>query len=249
MPTYQSAAHPSISRANNPPSRLEANLNKYPMFQDRAKDLAADATALVHWMKDAAPSAERDALRASYTKTLQSIYIMAAVVAATAMIASFWVQHYDLDQQHDTDHGLDEGDDAASSVNLYKDKEMCLEGRDSTSTSIKRKTSVRSSPRSERSAVTNVQHPCYDKEMGVVGVQARDFDDTSIKRKKSVRREAYGISGGGGDGGGVTVGLPISERSPVSVQHLYHDKEMWAEARDESGMKRKKSVRREAYLS
>ena len=79
------------------------------MFADRAKSLAADATALVHWMKDAPPSAERDALRASYTKTLQSIYIMAAVVAATAMIASFWIQHYDLDQQHETDHGLDEG--------------------------------------------------------------------------------------------------------------------------------------------
>jgi hypothetical protein len=109
------------------------------MFQDRAKELAADATALVHWMKDAAPSAERDVLRASYTKTLQSLYIMTAVVAAAAMIASFWVQHYDLDQQHDTDHGLE--DDEAESVDRFKDKEMCVEARDSTS--IKRKKSVR----------------------------------------------------------------------------------------------------------
>ena len=213
------------------------------MFADRAKDLAADATALVHWMKDAAPSAERDALRASYTKTLQSIYIMAAVVAAAAMIASFWIQHYDLDQQHETDHGLDEGGDAGG-VNLYKDKEMCVEAKE-LETSSGRKKSIRRSPPSERSAVSHEQHPYHSKEMGA---ETKGFE-TPIQRSNSVRREAYGMSDGP---------LPPppppppprSEQSPISVQHLYHNKEMWVEAaRDESGMKRKKSVRREAYLS
>jgi hypothetical protein len=210
--------------ANISLSRLEANLNKHPMFADRAKDLAADATALVHWMKDAAPSAERDALRASYTKTLQSIYIMAAVVAAAAMIASFWIQHYDLDQQHDTDHGLDEGGDAAS-VNMYKDKEMC--------------------PPSERSAVSHEQHPYYSKQ---IGAETKGFE-TPIQRSNSVRREAYGMADGPLPPPPPPPPAPRSEQSPISVQHLYHNKDMWVEARDESGMKRKKSVRREAYLS
>jgi hypothetical protein len=213
------------------------------MFADRAKDLAADATALVHWMKDAAPSAERDALRASYTKTLQSIYIMAAVVAAAAMIASFWIQHYDLDQQHDTDHGLDEGGDAAS-VNLYKDKEMCVEAKE-LERSIERKTSVRRSPLSERSAVGNAQHPYYSKEMGA---ETNGFE-APMERQNSVRREAYGMADGPLPPPPPPP-VPRSEQSPISVQHLYHNKEMWVEAaRDESGMKRKKSVRREAYLS
>ena len=226
------------------------------MFADRAKSLAADATALVHWMKDAPPSAERDALRASYTKPLQSIYIMAAVVAVTAMIASFWIQHYDLDQQHDTDHGLEGDGNDATSVRRYKDdKEMCVElSRVSTSTSINRERSVRRSPPSERSATASTQHLYHAKEMGV---DAKDLETSSIKRKKSVRREAssYGMAGGSP--------LPPppppppttrSEQSPISVQHLYHNKEMWVPATDikgadESGMKRKKSVRREAYLS
>jgi hypothetical protein len=245
MPTHQLATSLPIPLADKSPSRLEANLNKHPMFQDRAKDLAADATALVHWMKDAAPSAERDALRASYTKTLQSIYIMAAVVAAAAMIASFWIQHYDLDQQHDTDHGLEGVENGASSVHRYKDeKEMCVETRDSTSTSIKRETSVRRSPPSERSAVASTQHLYYAKEMGV---EAKDLETSSMKRKKSVRREAssFGIPGVLPP----APPAPRSEQSPISVQHLYHNKEMWVGASDESGMKRKKSVRREAYLS
>lgn len=213
------------------------------MFADRAKDLAADATALVHWMKDAAPSAERDVLRASYTKTLQSIYIMAAVVAAAAMIASFWIQHYDLDQQHDTDHGLDEGGEAAS-VNLYKDKEMCVEAKE-LERSIKRKTSGRRSTPSERSPVAHEQHPYYSKEMGA---ETNGFE-TPIERQKSVRREACGMADGPLPPP-PSPPVPRSEQSPISVQHLYHNKEMWVEAaRDESGMKRKKSVRREAYLS
>jgi hypothetical protein len=217
------------------------------MFRDRAKDLAADATALVHWMKDAAPSAERDALRASYTKTLQSIYIMAAVVAAAAMIASFWIQHYDLDQQHDTDHGLEGDENGASSVHRYKDdKEMCVETRDSTSTSINRTTSVRGSPSSEYSTAATTQHlhHAHAKEMGF---EAKDLETSSIKRKKSVRREAssFGMPGVLPP----APPAPRSEQSPISVQHLYHNKEMWVGASDESGMKRKKSVRREAYLS
>jgi hypothetical protein len=229
--------------ANISLSRLEANLNKHPMFADRAKDLAADATALVHWMKDAAPSAERDALRASYTKTLQSIYIMAAVVAAAAMIASFWIQHYDLDQQHDTDHGLDEGGDAAS-VNMYKDKEMCVEAKE-LERSMSRKKSVRGSPPSERSAVSHEQHPYYSKQMGA---ETKGFE-TPIQRSNSVRREAYGMADGPLPPPPPPPPAPRSEQSPISVQHLYHNKDMWVEARDESGMKRKKSVRREAYLS
>jgi hypothetical protein len=247
MPTQRLDTFPFVPFAKKTRSRLEANLKKHPMFQDRAKDLAADATALVHWMKDAAPSAERDALRASYTKTLQSIYIMAAVVAAAAMIASFWIQHYDLDQQHDTDHGLEGDENGASSVHRYKDdKEMCVETRGSTSTSIKRNTSsVRRSPSSEYSTAATPQH-LYHAHAKEMGVEAKDLE-TSIKRKKSVRREAslYGMPG-----------LPPpppppprSEESPISAQHLYHNKEMWVEAADESGMKRKKSVRREAYLS
>lgn len=178
------------------------------MFADRAKDLAADATALVHWMKDAAPSAERDALRASYTKTLQSLYIMTAVVAAAAMIASFWVQHYDLDQQHDTEHGLEGNGDEATSMHRYKDdKEMCVESR-------------------------------------------KDSETSSIGRERSIRRDGYGTAAGRGRGGSGSRSDRSTATATASVQHLYHDKEMSVEGEDkEAGMKRNKSLRRQAYLS
>ena len=94
-----------------PLSRLVVNLKRHANLADRADALAADATALVHWMKTAPPSPERDAMRESYTRTLQSLYIMATVVAAVAMVASFWVQHYDLNQALDTEHGLEGADD------------------------------------------------------------------------------------------------------------------------------------------
>jgi hypothetical protein len=64
-------------------------------------------------MKTAPPSPEREAMRESYTRTLRSLYIMATVVAAIALIASFWVQHYDLNQALETDHGLEGADDVS----------------------------------------------------------------------------------------------------------------------------------------
>jgi hypothetical protein len=96
-----------------PPSRLVVNLKRHANLADRADALAADATALVHWMKTAPPSPERDAMRESYTRTLQSLYIMATVVAAVALFASFWVQHYDLNQALETEHGLEGADDVS----------------------------------------------------------------------------------------------------------------------------------------
>jgi hypothetical protein len=82
-------------------------------------------------MKTAPPSLERDAMRHSYTQTLQSLYIMVAVVSALATIASFWVQHYDLDQAHDTDHGLEGG--GGASGGREKDLEVRVERGESMS--------------------------------------------------------------------------------------------------------------------
>ena len=88
-------------------------MRRHANLADRADALAADATALVHWMKTAPPSPERDAMRESYTRTLRSLYIMAAVVAAVAMVASFWVEHYNLDQALETEHGLEDADNVS----------------------------------------------------------------------------------------------------------------------------------------
>lgn len=92
-------------------------------------------------MKDADPSPERDAMRQSYTTTLQSLYLMAAVVAGIASIASFWTQHYDLDQAHDTDHGMDDDASVSTSSNgkefrmesggSMAKRSMCTETRES----------------------------------------------------------------------------------------------------------------------
>jgi hypothetical protein len=92
-------------------------------------------------MKSAPPSLERDAMRHSYTQTLQSLYIMVAVVSALATIASFWVQHYDLDQAHDTDHGLQE--DGGASIAGSKNMEVRVERGESRSMSMKRSKSIR----------------------------------------------------------------------------------------------------------
>jgi hypothetical protein len=122
-------------------SRLVVNLSRHTILADRASDLAADATALVHWMKSAPPSLERDAIRYSYTQTLQSLYIMVAVVSAVATIASFWVEYYDLDQAHDTDHGLQEN--CGASIASSKNMEVRVERGESVSMSMKRSKSIR----------------------------------------------------------------------------------------------------------
>ena len=85
-------------------------------------------------MKTAPPSPERDAMRQSYTQTLQSLYIMAAIVAAVALISSAWVRHYDLDQAHDTDHSLEQ--DTIASAGGYEDKR--ISGQDEKRSGIKR---------------------------------------------------------------------------------------------------------------
>lgn len=69
-------------------------------------------------------------MRESYTRTLQSLYIMATVVAAVALIASFWVQHYDLNQALDTEHGL-EGADNVSLEGLKGDIKRAEAGKKS----------------------------------------------------------------------------------------------------------------------
>lgn len=83
-------------------------------------------------MKTAPPSPERDAMRESYTRTLRSLYIMAAVVAAVAMVASFWVEHYNLDQALETEHGLVERPDNVSLESIKADIKRAEAGRKSS---------------------------------------------------------------------------------------------------------------------
>jgi len=50
-------------------------------------------------------------MRTAYTESIRTVYIMAAVVALVATIASFWTQHYGLDQELQTEHALESVDD------------------------------------------------------------------------------------------------------------------------------------------
>lgn len=94
----------------SPLSELANKLKAYPEFADRADELAKDATSLVAWMKDAPPGDPRTHMRTAYTESIRTVYIMAAVVALIATIASFWTQHYDLDQELQTEHVLEDVD-------------------------------------------------------------------------------------------------------------------------------------------
>lgn len=95
-------------------SELASKLKAYPEFADRATDLAKDATSLVQWMKDAPPGPARTHMRTAYTESIRTVYIMAAVVALIATIASFWTKHYDLDQELQTEHALEDVDELAT---------------------------------------------------------------------------------------------------------------------------------------
>lgn len=95
-------------------SSLSSKLKAYPEFADRADELAKDATSLVQWMKNAPPGDPRTHMRKAYTESIRTVYIMAAVVALIATIASFWTRHYDLDQELETEHVLEDADDFAT---------------------------------------------------------------------------------------------------------------------------------------
>jgi len=89
-------------------SELRNKLKAYPEFASRADELAKDATSLVQWMKDAPPGDARTHMRMAYTESIRTVYIMAAVVALIATVASFWTRHYDLDQELLTEHALED---------------------------------------------------------------------------------------------------------------------------------------------
>ena len=73
-------------------------------------------------------------MRESYTRTLRSLYLMATIVSAIALILSFWVKHYDLDQALETDHGLE----GTENVKLEGFKDSATSSRTGKKSSMKR---------------------------------------------------------------------------------------------------------------
>lgn len=89
-------------------SVLSSKLADQPIFAAHAKELTADATSLVHWMKDEAEGDAAIVMKEAFSDSLRLVYAVMAGFAFVATIASFWTKHYDIDQALETDQGLSE---------------------------------------------------------------------------------------------------------------------------------------------
>lgn len=57
-------------------------------------------------MKNSPESEARLVMRTAFTESMRTVYIVMAAVSALATVASFWIQHYDLNQEQHTEQAL-----------------------------------------------------------------------------------------------------------------------------------------------
>lgn len=88
-------------------NRMAANLQKYPALAPMAKKISHNAVAIVGEIQMAPPSQNKDDLRQAYTDSLRAVWIFCCVCTAVGGIVSLFTKEYSIDQNHDTDQGLE----------------------------------------------------------------------------------------------------------------------------------------------
>ncbi|KAB8262081.1 major facilitator superfamily domain-containing protein [Aspergillus pseudonomiae] len=89
-------------------NRMEVNLQKYPALAPMAKKISHNAVALVGKMQTEPPSQDKDDLRQAYTDSLRAVWVFCCACTAIGGLLSLLTKEYSIDQNHDTDQGLEE---------------------------------------------------------------------------------------------------------------------------------------------
>ena len=85
---------------------IKKQILKHPSIATHAAEWAADSTGLVEIIKAMPQSVAKTDLIQSYADALKIIWIVMCALSAVALVTSFWIQHFDLNKELETDHGF-----------------------------------------------------------------------------------------------------------------------------------------------
>jgi hypothetical protein len=85
---------------------MKQKLLTFPLLASNATQYSVDSSSLVEVLKHMPASLEKTQLLISYMHGLRSVYIMCTVLAAVAMVASFFTEGLPLDRALETDQGF-----------------------------------------------------------------------------------------------------------------------------------------------
>ena len=87
-------------------NRMQSEISSYPSIAAHAAEWSADATRLVEIIKVMPDGLAKADLIQSYANALKTIWLVMCALSATALVISFWIEHFSLDRALDTDHGF-----------------------------------------------------------------------------------------------------------------------------------------------
>lgn len=87
-------------------NQMRQKLQKYPEFASQARQLSQDAAGLVQVIKRMADGTDKSNLKTAYADSLKIVWVVMCALAGAAMIASFWIEHYDLDRALESEQTL-----------------------------------------------------------------------------------------------------------------------------------------------
>lgn len=87
-------------------NEMANNLRSYPLFFERASELAKDAVALVEIIRHTSVEDGKLDLQTAYTDSLRTVYIFVTAMAGVSLVASLFIKPYDLNVGLETDQGL-----------------------------------------------------------------------------------------------------------------------------------------------
>lgn len=87
-------------------NRMKTEIQKYPEISAHASAWSADSTRLVEIIKLMPDGQAKVDLIQSYADSLKTVWIVMCALSALALATSFWIKHFSLDRELDTDQGF-----------------------------------------------------------------------------------------------------------------------------------------------
>ncbi|KAH7408154.1 major facilitator superfamily domain-containing protein [Phaeosphaeria sp. MPI-PUGE-AT-0046c] len=91
-------------------NQMKKKLLTYPLLADMASEYSKDAAGLVEIIKGMPAGVMKDQLRESYTDALKYIWIVATVFAGVSLIATLFIDEFDMDTEMETEMGFKDKD-------------------------------------------------------------------------------------------------------------------------------------------
>jgi MFS family permease len=113
-------------------NRMFNNIMRYPDLAPMANAYSKDAAGLVRVIKAMADGADKSNLKAAYTDSLRTVWIVCCAVSGVGMLVSFLTEHYDLDRALETNQGLkgdNESIDSEKYLEMRAERAMVTETR------------------------------------------------------------------------------------------------------------------------